>query len=129
MDERVLKSISDRYLKDILLMDETEFEEGVRARYLDEARERKIDLSFMDAMTPEILEQMKRKRIITWGWTTSCVGSLFGFLCGTYILIAKNRNTSGSFRFDRKERTKGIIMIILTAVCIVLWFCLSFKSR
>lgn len=129
MDERVLKSISDRYLKDILLMNETEFDEGVRARYLNEARERNIDLSFMDAMTPETREQMKRKRIIIWGWTTSCTGSLFGFLCGVYILIAKNRNKTDSFRFDRKERTKGIIMIILTAVCIILWFCLSSGSH
>ena len=120
MDERILKTISDRYLKDILLMDETEFQEGVRARYLDEARERKIDLSFMDAMTPEIREQMRRKRIITWGWTTSCAGSLFGFLCGIYILIAKDRHMPGSFRFDRMARIKGIIMIILTAVCMVL---------
>ncbi|MBN1501566.1 MAG: hypothetical protein JW982_15510 [Spirochaetes bacterium] len=48
-----VKTIDDRLLKDFLLMGETVFQKGRYEEYIEEAKRRNLDLSFLEMMKPE----------------------------------------------------------------------------
>ncbi len=103
-------------------MGEKTFQKGIYGLYIEEAKCRGIDLTFLEYRKDDKIEIEQKKKIITWGYTLASCGSLIGIVLGIYILVSK-RIISGEtrYRFEQTDRKKGKRIIVLSIIMPFVW--------